>query len=113
MAAVRDITLSDLAVGSVERLRATVRKDGAAWDLSSGVVTITLIRPDKTVSVTEEMVAEDAAAGVFYYDTTVDDVDAPGYWVVTVTVEDAATSPPTVKRYPYSMGFYASDPGNE
>jgi hypothetical protein len=106
----RDLTLDDLSLASVERFRVTVRKDGAAWDLSDGTVTIKLVRPDKTVSVEAEMTAEDGEGGVFYYDTLVTDLDEAGYWSASLRIVDNAPAVPVSKDYPYSIGFYVADP---
>jgi hypothetical protein len=98
-----DIDLGVFNVGDTDRIEFTVTKDGAAWDLSSAVVTLTFEKPDRSTQFTRTMTAD--AAGVAYYDTAAGDVDVVGWWTLTVKVVDGAV----VKRYPHAIGFEAVD----
>lgn len=100
-----DINLGEFNTGSVDRIRATITKDGAVWNLSSGTVTLTFEKPDRATQFSRSMVAENAAGGIFYYDTTTTEIDETGWWTVTMTVVDGAVT----KIYPYEIGFHVSD----
>lgn len=102
-----DIDLGRFTAGGTDRFRATIKKDGVAWDLSAGSVEITFEAPDRETTHTRAMVAENAAGGIFYYDTTVDEWEdvgsSPhyGYWTAKVTVTDGAV----VKPFACEIGF--------
>jgi hypothetical protein len=99
------INLGVFNIESVERIRFRIKKDGANWDLSSGSVSLKFEKPNRSTQFDRDMVAEDAAEGLFYYDTTITDVDTAGFWHLGVTVTDGAT----VKKYPYEITFKAND----
>lgn len=101
----REINLGEFSIGSTDRFRATITKDGVAWDLSAGTVTLTFEKPDRSTQFTRAMVAEDASGGVFYYDSTTDEIDTVGWWTCQVRVTDGSV----VKRYPYEIGFFVVD----
>jgi hypothetical protein len=103
MANTADINLGKFNVGSVDRLRFPLTKDGVPWNLSGGSVQLTFKKPDRVTVFTRAAVAENAAGGIFYYDTTTSDIDTPGWWTVSVQVTDGTV----VKKYPYDIGFYA------
>lgn len=98
------LDLGRLSVGNVYRFRVTITKDGAAWNLSSGSVQIVFEKPDRSTTITQNMVAENAAGGIFYYDNAAAEIDTEGYWGLTIIVTDGTV----VQRYPYEIGFHAS-----
>ena len=111
MAETTNITLGPFATGTTVRLRVPpIRKDGVPWDLSgpTAAVTLTFHRPDQT-TFERTAQAEDAANGIFYYDTTVagvgagtvTDLDLDGAWALGVTVEDGSI----LAKYAYDIGF--------
>jgi hypothetical protein len=98
-----DLSWGTLNAGDVDRLRLVITKDGVPWDLTSGAVTLTFEKPDRATQFERAASAENAAGGVFYYDTTTTDfgTNDVGYWTATVKVVDGAV----VKRYPHEIGF--------
>ena len=105
MAATGVITLRDVNIASVDRFRVTLRKDGAIWNLSAGSVQFVFEKPDRVTQLVVNATAENAAAGIFYYDTLVTDFDVTGQWTMNVRVTDGSV----VKRYPYEIGFRVND----
>lgn len=102
--ATTQVNLGNLRVGSVYRFRATITKDGSAWNLSTGSVAIVFEKPDRSTTITRSMTPESASGGIFYYDNAADEIDTEGYWTYTVIVTDGLV----VQEYPHEMGFYAS-----
>ena len=104
MSATAEITIDRINVAGVDRIRATITKDGSAWNLSSGSVVATF-HPPTGSSFDRTMTAESAAGGIFYYDTAVADITVVGWWRVSIKVTDGTV----VKVYPYKIGFKAVD----
>lgn len=100
-----EINLGEFNIASVDRIRITITKDGTAWNLSSGSVVLRFEKPDGETQFSRDMVAENAAGGIFYYDTTITDLDTVGYWNLGVWVTDGAV----VKRYPYAITLHVND----
>lgn len=99
-----DIDLGRVGVGSVDRLRFTIRKDGAAW---TGIdsVTLTFTDPDGNRASPVSATLETPDAGVWYYDTLTTTVDEAGAWSIGLTVVDGSVT----KIYPGAVGFTAED----
>lgn len=104
MATTADVFLGELNVGSTDRMQFSFLKDGEAW---AGIDSVTLVfeKPDRATQFSRSMVLGDDATGTWYYDTTVDEIDAVGYWTLRPTVVDG----PIVKRYPHEIGFHVVD----
>ncbi len=100
------IDLGRVNIGDVDRFRVTIKKDGIAWNLSSGSVAITFEKPDRSTQFSRSMTGETPVSGIFYYDTVITDIDAVGWWTLRVRVTDGSIQ----KSYPHEIGFYA---GNE
>lgn len=81
-------------IRDTRRLRFTVTKDGAVWDLSGGgaSVTLTFAPPDNVDTFTRTMTAESASTGIFYYDTTASDLTVAGDWKLAVTATDGTVT---------------------
>lgn len=96
------LSLSNLLIGSVDRIRFTITKDGVAW---SGIdsVTLTFEKPGRITQFARSMILD--SVNVWYYDTTVTDIDTVGYWTLGVKVIDG----PITKYYPDEIGFYAAE----
>lgn len=96
------VDLGLLPVAGTKRLRATIKKDGAAW---TGIdsVQLTLEGPDRSTQTAHAMVMETPDAGVWYYDTVAADINAEGYWTLTLQVTDGTV----VLKYPHEIGFLA------
>jgi len=94
-------------IGNVDRLEVTAKKDGAAWNLTGGSVSLTFLSPSgQTFS--RDCVAGVAASGLFYYDTLTTDFTEVGLWMVAVTATDGSI----VKTYPYDITMeLVSQPG--
>lgn len=105
MPAVTTIDLGPVGLYSVKRFRATIKKDGVTWDLSSGSVQFVFEKPDRSTQLTFAGIAESAVSGIFYYDTTTLDLDTVGLWTLNVRVTDGTV----VDRYPYEIGFEVVD----
>ncbi len=105
MSTASDIDLGQVGIYSVKRFRVTIKKDGNPWDLSSGSVQFVFEKPDRSTQNSYAGVAENAAAGIFYYDTTTTDLDTTGRWTLNVRVTDGTV----VDRYPYEIGFDVVD----
>src|SRR5262245_53939655 len=91
-------------VGSVDRLQLHITKDGVAWSGIDSVV-LTFEAPDRVTQFSHNMVLGDDATGLWYYDTTVNDLTVPGYWTIGVKVTDGVV----VKKYPYPISMYVSE----
>ena len=102
--ATAEIDLGRLNLGSTDRLRFTMSKDGAPW---SGIdsVELVMVRVGSATRLTRSMTLDDDALGRWAYDTAVDDFDAAGNWTLNVRVTDG----PIVKRYPYPITLYVAD----
>jgi hypothetical protein len=96
-----ELSFGTVNVENVDRLRMTIYKDDVPWDLTLGSVELTFSRKGVTETFTRTAVAEDAAEGIFYYDTTVTDLTEAGMWLIRVT----ATDGDIVKTYPYEISL--------
>lgn len=95
-----------LHVESTYRIRHTLTKNGGqVWDLSGAEVTIIFESPDRETQFERDMVLEDAATGIVYYDTTVDDILEDGGWTYNIRVVIGALD----VRSTVEMGFQAVD----
>jgi hypothetical protein len=103
--ATKNITLETINIGSVRRHRVIIKKDGVVWNLASGVVTIRYEKPDRETQFDRTMIAEDATAGIFYYDTTTSEIDTTGWWTASIRVVDSTVT----VWYPYVIGFRVND----
>lgn len=104
--ATKEVFLGEFNVGSVDRIRATITKDGETWDLSGGSASLRFEAPDRATQFDRAMVAEsDGSDGVFVYDTEIADIDQAGYWTLRLKVVDGAV----VKVYPYEISLHAVD----
>lgn len=102
--ATKEISLGEFNLASVDRLRATIKKDGVAW---TGIDSVQLIfeKPDRLTQFTRTMTVESDVSGIWYYDTLTTDLDTVGWWNITVKVTDGAV----VKKYPYDIGLHVND----
>lgn len=98
------INLGEFNIANVDRLQATIHKDGVAW---TGIDSVTLVfeKPDRSTQFSRSMTVSDDSTGVWYYDTTTTDFDTAGFWTVTLTVVDGSIT----KKYPYEIGFHVND----
>lgn len=107
MAETREIDLGKVHVGSVERLRFTLKKKNSAGTFVawSGIdsVTITFENPDRTTQTDHVCILEDDTSGIWYYDTTTTDVTSVGYWTVGINIVDGGID----YKYPYEVSFEA------
>lgn len=96
------VNLGSFNVGSTDRIRLTITKDGAAW---TGIdsVTLTFENPDRSTQFSRSATLD--ATNVWYYDTTTTDFEDVGWWTMRVRVIDGAIS----KAYPHEIGFYVGD----
>lgn len=103
----RAIDLGEFNTASVYRFGpVTIKKDGAAWDLSAGSVAFRFESPDRTTQTSVPATAlTDGSDGLFYYDCTVTDFTQVGDWTMGITVTDGAN----VTKYPYEIGFHVND----
>ncbi len=90
-----DIHLGDFNVGSVDRLRFTITKDGEPWAGIDSAV-LAFLSPDQSTAFSRTMTLEDDETGVWYYDTTTSEIDIPGDWHLGLRVTDGVI----IKRYP-------------
>lgn len=79
-----------LFTGSTYRLRATITKDGSAWDLSAASVYVILRDPDGVEVQKAATVQSPASAGVAYYVTTTTDLATRGHWTLCWRVADGS-----------------------
>jgi hypothetical protein len=105
--ATQDIDLGEFHIGSMDRFRLTIKKDGIPWSGIDSVV-LTFEKPGRsntaTTQFTRNMQFEDVTGGIWYYDTTVDDLDVTGYWTLGVKITDGSV----VKKYPYEISFHVT-----
>ncbi len=104
MSDTKDIFLGEFNIGSVDRLRFTLEKDGDPW---TGIDSVAIVfeSPDRSTKITRAAILEDDDAGIWYYDTTTVEIDEVGDWTVSVRVTDGAV----VKRYPYEISMHVND----
>lgn len=101
------IKLGRVNRGATRRIRFTITKDQIPWNLSGGGATVTLRfeKPDRATSFVVTMTPENAAGGIFYYDTLTTDLDTPGYWTLGARVQDG----PTDETYPDEISLVVED----
>lgn len=107
MSSTRDIILDHFRAGDTDRLRFTVRKNGAAW-LNIDSVEVVFEKPDRETQFSRPCVFE--AGEVWYYDLTETDLDPDdagtiGWWTLSIYVIDGAAR----KRYPYEISFFVDE----
>ena len=90
--------------GSVDRLRATITKDGVAWAGIDSVL-LTFEAPDRETVFTRSMLVENDSQGIWYYDTLTTDLTEVGYWTIGMKVTDGTI----VKKYPYPISLYVGE----
>jgi hypothetical protein len=105
MTTVKEIDLGEFTIGNVDRIKVSISKDDVAWNLSGGTVTFTFEKPDRITQFEVTASELDPTNGVFFYDTTINDLDQIGYWTLGVKVTDGAI----VKKYPYEIFFRVVD----
>lgn len=80
----------DLVVGSTYRFRATITKDGVAWDLSAATVYMILEDPDGVQTTNLATVESPASAGIVHWDNATTDLNQAGDWRRCWEVQDGA-----------------------
>ena len=102
MANTTDLNLGKLSVRDIVRFEASITRDDEVWSLSGATVTFRFKKPDRSTSFDRTAVElTDGTDGVFYYDTEDTDLDAAGWWTMTVIVDTGVV----VRTYPYEIGF--------
>ncbi len=100
-----DINLGRFNVGNVDRLRVTITKDGAAWNLAIGSVSIRFETPAGVRGDWIPMLPESTIGGIFFYDTTTSLIDTAGDWKVGIKVIDGTVT----KIYPEEILMEVED----
>ena len=102
-----NIDLGEFNIGSQDRLRVAITKDGVPWDLSNtnSVVTFTFRAPDRATFTRTCTIESPGSAGVAHYDTTTVDLTKEGWWSLGVTVYDGSIT----KTYPGDIGFHVNE----
>lgn len=98
------IALSRMMTGTVRRIRFTIKKDGTPWNLAGGSVLLRFENPDRSTTFDRTMTAESASTGIYYYDTTTDEIDESGDWTLGVRVTESTI----VIWYPYEISLPVS-----
>jgi hypothetical protein len=101
---VSDTHLGEFGLGSVDRLRFPLTKDGVAWTAIDSVELV-FEKPDRATQFSRAMTLETPDAGVWYYDTTTTDLDTVGFWTLNLRVTDGAV----VKRFPGEISLEVRD----
>lgn len=65
--------------GSTVTFRATIKKDGLPYDLTSATITLRLVKPDGTIA-DKAATITDAPNGIAQYTTLTTDLDVEGTW---------------------------------
>lgn len=102
------IDLGDININSVNRYSITVKKDGAAWDITGGAVTFTFHPPSAGTLLNRSATILTPASGLCYYDSVTTDITVAGNWAISIRVVVGSID----LTYPGAIKFRAVDRGS-